>query len=230
MEFNFFKSIFGKKEEEIQPIEEEIQEEKNKNLTQILSEELKKTERYNIRFSKHTLNLLSEKVKKITKKENLTNSEIINFVIAYFLEDENEDKEPIKIISKENKKYRITFKLSQEEIEYIFSQCVKKGINLEEGCFQILQKNGIGKNAKNQIYRLLMGEIHGLSDNQEEKKFLENMKELKEINRRIIELKNYEFYNLIKKDEIREKYEEIIKEIAEMSDKIKQISSFFKRI
>lgn len=229
MEFNFFKSIFGKKEEEIQPIEEEIQEEKNKNLTQILSEELKKTERMNIRFSTHTLNLIKEKIQKITKQKDLTNSEMINFIVAHFLSDENEDKEPLKILSEDKKKYKLTFKLTREEIEYIFNICIEKNIYIDESCFQIAI-NGINKNAKNKIYQLLMGEIHGLSDNQEEKKFLENMKELKEINRRIIELKNYEFYNLIKKDEIREKYEEIIKEIAEMSDKIKQISSFFKRI
>lgn len=211
---SIFENIFGRKEEEIQPIEEEIQEEKNKNINEILKNELRKTERMNIRFSKHTLNLLSEKVKKITKKENLTNSEIINFVIAYFLEDENEDKEPIKIISKENKKYRITFKLSQEEIEYIFSQCVKKGINLEEGCFQILQKNGIGKNTKNQIYRLLMSEIHGLSLTNEEIRYIENLIRLKRISSRI---------NLNSNQQTAE-------ELKEMNKYIREITEFLKGI
>lgn len=238
MEFNFFKKIFNKEEEiqqtiekveeEIQPIKEEVKEkfveEKNKNLTQILSKELKKTERYNIRFSKHTLNLLSEKVKKITEKENLTNSEIINFVIAYFLKNEI-NKEPIKIISKNSKKYKLTFQLSEEEIEYIFNSCVEKNIYIEQSCFQIT-RNGIGKKARNKIYQLLMSEIHGLSQDQEEKKFLETLKELREINYKIIELKNFKFYNYLSGESLRDKFEKIVEEIAKMSDQIKQISAF----
>lgn len=242
MEFNFFKKIFNKEEEiqqtiekveeEIQPIKEEVKEkfveEKNKNLTQILSEELKKTERMNIRFSKYTLNLLNEKVRKITNKKDLKNSEIINFVISYFLNGEL-IKEPLKITSRNKKRYKLTFKFSEEEIEYLFNSCIEKGINIEESCFQLTQ-NGINKNAKNQIYRLLMSEIHGLTSNSEEKKFLENIKELREINRRIIELKNFQFYNLINQEDLKDKYEEIITKIAEMSENIKQISSFLRKI
>lgn len=237
MEFGFFKNIFGKKTEEK---EEKIQEEKKENqqqkeekkdinLNEILENELRKTEQINVRFNEKTINLMREKVEKITKQKNLKNSEIINFIVAYFLNDES-NKEPIKILSKNTKRYKITFKLSQEEIEYIFNSCVKKGINLEEGCFQILQKNGISKNAKNQIYRLLMSEIHSLSNTQEEKKFLENLKELREINHKIIELKNFQFYNYLSGESLRDKFEEIVAEITEMSENIKQISSFLRKI
>lgn len=216
-------------QQEIQPKEKE--KEKEKNLTKILSDELRKTERMNIRFSKYTLNLLTEKIKKITKKENISNTEMVNFIVAFFLQNENKlNKEPIKILSKNKKKYKITFKLSQEEIEYIFSQCVKKGINIEQGCFQILQKNGIGKNTKNQIYRLLMSEIHSLSSNQEEKKFIENLKQLKEINRKIIELKNFQFFNFLSGENLKDKFEEVVEEVTKMSEPIKQISSFLRKI
>ena len=227
-----------KVEEETEEIQEENQQEiqpkekeKEKNLTKILSDELRKTERMNIRFSKYTLNLLTEKIKKITKKENISNTEMVNFIVAFFLQNENKlNKEPIKILSKNKKKYKITFKLSQEEIEYIFSQCVKKGINIEQGCFQILQKNGIGKNTKNQIYRLLMSEIHSLSSNQEEKKFIENLKQLKEINRKIIELKNFQFFNFLSGENLKDKFEEVVEEVTKMSEPIKQISSFLRKI
>lgn len=229
MEFGFLKNIFGKKQEEIQEENQEKEEKKDINLNKILENELKKTEQINTRFNQKTIQLVKNKIKKITKQKEISNSEMVNFIVAHFLSDENEDKEPLKILSEDKKKYKLTFKLTKEEIEYLFNTCIEKGINIDESCFQILQ-NGINKNAKNQIYRLLMSEIHGLSNTQEEKKFIKNIKELKEINRRIVELKNYEFYNLIKKDEIREKYEEIIKEISNMSDKIKQISSFLKRI
>lgn len=241
-----FENIFGKKEEieeEIQPItekaKEEIQsikeevkekivEEKNKNLTQILSKNLRKTERYNIRFSKHTLNLMKEKVEKITKQNDLKNSEIINFIISYFLNGEL-NKEPIKILSRNTKKYKLTFQLSEEEIEYIFNSCIEKNIYIEESCFQ-LTRNGINKDAKNKIYQLLMSEIHGLSNTQEEKKFLENMKELREINQKIIELKNFQFYNYLSGESLGDKFEEIIKEITEMSEPIKEITKFLKKV
>lgn len=227
-----FENIFGRKEEEtqqeIQTIKKEKQEEKNKSLNKILSEELRKTERLNVRFSKYTLNLINEKVKKITKKENLTNSEIINFVISYFLSGEL-IKEPIKITSRNTKKYKLSFEFSKEEIKYLFNTCIEKNIDIKQSCYQ-LTRNGIGKEAKNQIYKLLMSEIHGLSNTQEEKKFIENIKELKEINRRIVELKNYEFYNLINQEDLKNKYEEILKKIAEMSENIKQITKFLKAI
>lgn len=217
MEFNFLKNIFGKKqeekEEEIQEENQQKEEEKNINLNEILQNELKKIEQINTRFNQKTINLMREKVEKITKQKNLKNSEIINFIVAYFLNDES-NKEPIKILSKDTKRYKITFKLSQEEIEYIFSECVKKGINIEEGCFQILQKNGINKKAKNQIYRLLMSEIHGLSQTNEEIRFIENMIRLKRISSRI---------NLNSNQQTAE-------EIKFMNQCIRQITEFLKGI
>lgn len=242
-----FENFFGKKEEEIQQtteiIEEKIQpikeekikskektiEEKNKNLTEILSSELKKTKQINVRFNEKTIELIKNKIKRISSKKNIQNSEMVNFIVAYFLQDER-NKEPIRIISENPKRYKISFKLSQEEIKYIFIQSMQKGINIDESCFQILQQNGISKNAKNQIYKLLMSEIHGLSNTQEEKKFLENLKELREINQKIIELKNFAFYNYLSGESLKDKFEEIVEEIAKMSEPIKQISSFLRRI
>lgn len=218
MEFGFLKNIFGKKteekQEEIQEENQEKEEKKDINLNQILQNELRKTEQINTRFNQKTINLMREKVEKITKQKEISNSEMINFIVAHFLSNENEDKEPIKILSKDKKRYKITFKLSQEEIEYIFSQCIKKGINLEEGCFQILQQNGISKNAKNQIYRLLMSEIHGLSQTNEEIKYIENFIRLKQFSNRI---------NLNSSQQTAE-------EIKFMNQCIRQITEFLKGI
>lgn len=213
MEFGFFRNIFGRKTEEKEEEKQQKEEKKDINLNEILQNELRKTEQINVRFNEKTINLLKEKIEKITKQKNISNSEMINFIVAYFLDDKNEVKEPLKIISRNKKKYKITFKLSQEEIEYIFSQCVKKGINLEEGCFQIAI-NGIGKKAKNQIYRLLMSEIHGISNTNEEIKYIENFIRLKRISNRININSN----------------EQTAEEIKFMNQCIRQITEFLKGI
>ena len=232
--------------EQIQEVEiqnEKIQErekplnEKQKiiNVTKKISKELNKEIQMNYKISKGTFEELLKKTKPYIEKEKISKTDILNILTAFFLEVKNK-KEPLRIINTKNKKqFNITFKLTENEILYLYEICKRKNININESFFQVCNTK-IGEMElpnKKPLLNLLLGCLYGtVSPTLEEKKLMENEIVLKTLNNLSSIGKNLNQLN--KEIHINgydnEKIKNFEKEITEISDNIKTIKDFFKRV
>lgn len=229
--------------EQIQEIQEvEIQKkplnEKQKiiNTTTKISKELNKDIQLSYKVSKATFEELLKKTKPYIEKEKISKTDILNILTAFFLEVKNK-KEPLRIINTKNKKqFNVTFKLTQDEILYLYQLCKRKNININESFFQVCNTK-IGEMelpAKKPLLNLLLSCLYGgISPTLEEKELLQNETILKTLNNLNSIGKNLN--QLLKEIHINgyvenEKIKNFEKEITEISDSIKVIKDFFKRI
>ena len=207
------------------------------NVTKKISKELNKEIQMNYKISKGTFEELIKKTKPYIKKEKISKTDILNVITAFFLESESKNKkEFLKIINTKNKKeFSVTFKLTQDEILFLYQICKRKNINITESFFQVCNTK-IGEMelpAKKPLLNLLLSCLDGgISPTLEEKELLQNETILKTLNNLNSMGKNLN--QLLKEIHINgydnEKIKNFEKEITEISDNIKTIKDFFKRI
>lgn len=257
----FFKKDKNQKEQqetEIQKIEfekEQIQEaeiqnkkiqqqekplnEKQKiiNVTTKISKELNKEIQMNYKISKGTFEELAKKVRPYIEKEEISKTDILNVITAFFLETKNKNKkEPLKIINTKNKtKFNVTFKLTQDEILYLYQLCKRKNININESFFQVCNTK-VGEMelpVKKPLLNLLLSCLYeAVSPTLEEKELMENEIILKTLNNlnSIGKNLNQLLKEIYQNGYDNEKIKNFEKEITEISDNVKVIKDFFKRI
>lgn len=223
--------------EKIQEQEKPLSEkQKIINVTKKISSELNKEIQLSYKISKATFEELLKKVKPYIEKEKISKTDILNVITAFFLETKNK-KEPLKIIDTKNKKqFNITFKLTENEILYLYEICKRKNININESFFQVCNTK-IGEMelpAKKPLLNLLLSCLYGgISPTLEEKELLQNETILKTLNNLNLIGKNLNQLNkeiYINGYVENEKIKNFEKEITEISDNIKTIKDFFKRV
>lgn len=221
--------------EKIQQQEKPLNEkQKIINVTTKISKELNKEIQMNYKISKGTFEELAKKVRPYIEKEKISKTDILNVITAFFLETKNK-KEPLKIINTKNKKqFNVTFKLTENEILYLYEICKRKNININESFFQVCNTK-IGEMElpnKKPLLNLLLGCLYGISPTQEEKELLQNKTILRTLGNLSIIGKNLN--QLLREIHINgydnEKIKNFEEEITEISDNVKVIKDFFKRV